>query len=58
MALLDPAIYVFLAGVQQNLGRIAPRIKRMSHGVIARSEATRQSILPRKERWIASLRSQ
>ena len=42
----------------QNFGQIMPREREpMSHAVIARSEATRQSIYPHKERmdFFASL---
>jgi hypothetical protein len=45
---LVPAIHVFFAA----------DIARMASFVIARSEATKQSIYPRIDRWIASLRSQ
>jgi hypothetical protein len=45
---LVPAIRVLSA---VNIVGLAP-------SVIARSEATKQSIYPRAERWIASLRSQ
>src|SRR5205809_2590475 len=41
-----------------NLGRSAPREGETVSTVIARSEATKQSIYPRAEAWIASLRSQ
>ena len=41
-----------------NLGRSAPREGETVSIVIARSEATKQSIYPRAEAWIASLRSQ
>jgi hypothetical protein len=48
MAWLVPAIHILSAA----------DIARLASFVIARSEATKQSIYPRVDGWIASLRSQ
>src|SRR5882724_3682111 len=48
---LPHALYLSRANEMQNFGRDAPReYERMSNHVIARSVATRQSIVPHKER--------
>jgi hypothetical protein len=55
---LVPAIHVFGRGKEDVDARDKPGHDEWEGAVIARSEATTQSIVPYAERWIASLRSQ